>query len=308
MYYQFEVVTAANKDAFFKNLEQKFAWIKERGYTLHVSTELYNDRSTEKINITLQGESPNGVFRDEDIIYILKHQISEIIAEHIIFQWEDTIIWKEIFRKFRRASLQDKNAILDKAIAFLKKCNGNESLNMLMNFGRKNKIAHRVLEYIYDNDFLVVEGFINFCLPDYHKEIKFAIDLAYEELKNEKEYNEFIKLLRYFVDSQPAKTTEVNLLMEDNGFYLWDGKGIRIKEDFLSSYLDDILSDDISLDDILISILITIAPRRIIIHSNDQAADSSSVEMIKNVFKDRIQVCRGCERCLLHKSETCKPH
>jgi putative sporulation protein YtxC len=124
----------------------------------------------------------------------------------------------------------------------------------------------------------VVEGFINFCLPDYLKEIRFAIDLAYEELRNEKEYNEFIKLLRYFVDSQPAKTNEVNLLMENEGFCLWDGKGIKIEEDFLSSYLDDILLDDINLDDILISILITIAPRRIIIHDNNQLADSSPVD------------------------------
>ncbi|MEN6461269.1 MAG: putative sporulation protein YtxC [Syntrophomonas sp.] len=308
MYYQFVVSTAIKMDIFHENLEQRFAWIKERGYMLNIDSQVNNQCNIEEIYISLKGDNSNGIFRDEDVIYIFKHQISEILADHIICQWEETIIWKEIFRKFRRVSHQDKNYIFEKTIAFLKKCNSNESLNMLMNFGRKNKIAHRVLEYIYDNDLLVVEGFINFCLPDYLKEIRFAIDLAYEELRNEKEYNEFIKLLRYFVDSQPAKTNEVNLLMENEGFCLWDGKGSKIEEDFLSSYLDDILLDDINLDDILISILITIAPRRIIIHDNNQLADSSPVEMIKNVFKDRIQVCRGCERCLLHNRETCEPH
>jgi putative sporulation protein YtxC len=308
MYYQFVVSSAIKKDIFHENLEQRFVWIKERGYMLNVDSQVNNQCNIERIYISLQGDNSNGIFRDEDVIYIFKHQISEILADHIIYQWEETIIWKEIFRKFKQVSHPDKNYIFEKTIVFLKKCNSNESLNMLMNFGRKNKIAHRVLEFIYDNDLLVVEGFINFCLPDYLKEIRFAIDLAYEELRNEKEYNEFIKLLRYFVDSQPAKTNEVNLLMENEGFCLWDGKGIKIEEDFLSSYLDDILLDDINLDDILISILITIAPRRIIIHDNNQLADSSPVEMIKNVFKDRIQVCRGCERCLLNNRENCEPH
>ncbi|HEX3012691.1 MAG TPA: putative sporulation protein YtxC [Methanobacterium sp.] len=307
MYYQFVVSTAGN-DIFYENLEQRFAWIKERGYKLNIDSQVYEQCNIEKICISLQGDNSNGIFRDEDVIYIFKHQLSEILADHIILNWEETIIWKEISRKYRRVSVQDKNFIYKKAIAFLKKCNSNESLNMLMNFGRKNKIANRVLEYIYDNDLLVVEGFINFCLPDYLKEIRFAIDLAYEELRNEKEYNEFIKLLRYFVDSQPAKTNEVNLLMEDEGFCLWDGKGTKIEEDFMASYMEDILLNEISLDDILISILITISPRRIIIHNNNRSEDSSSVEMIKNVFKDRIHVCRGCERCLLHNRETCKPH
>jgi putative sporulation protein YtxC len=305
MYYQFMISTAVKSDIFYENLEQRFAWIKERGYILKIEVQVINQCNIEKIYISLQGDNTNGIFRDEDVIYIFKHQISEILADHIISHWEETILWKEVLRKYRRVSLQDKNYIFEKAMSFLKKCNSNESLNMLMNFGRKNKIAHRVLEYIYDNDLLVVEGFVNFCLPDYLKEIRFAIELAYEELRNEKEYNEFIKLLRYFVDSQPAKTNEVNLLMEDEGFCLWDGKGIKIEEDFMASYMDDILLEDISLDDILISILITIAPRRIIIHDNNQLADSSPVETIKNVFKDRIHVCRGCERCLL---QTCEPH
>lgn len=307
MYYQFVVSTAGN-DIFYENLEQRFAWIKERGYKLNIDSQVDEQCSAGKICISLQGDNANEIFRDEDVIYIFKHQLSEILADHIILNWEETIIWKEISRKYRRVPIQDKNYIFKKAIAFLKKCNSNESLNMLMNFGRKNKIANRVLEYIYDNDLLVVEGFINFCLPDYLKEIRFAIDLAYEELRNEKEYNEFIKLLRYFVDSQPAKTNEVNLLMEDEGFCLWDGKGTKIEEDFMASYMEDILLNEISLDDILISILITISPRRIIIHDNNRSDDSSSVEMIKNVFKDRIHVCRGCERCLLHSRETCKPH
>lgn len=308
MFYQFVFCTAIENNIFNETLEHRFAWLKEKGYSLIMDTRINDAYNLSKLSISLQGNKTDGVFREEDVIYIFKHQISEVLAEHIISNWEEKIIWKEITRKYHRISLDDRNIIFNKSVSFLNRCNNNESLNLLINYGRKNKIAHKILEYIHDNDLLVIEGFVNFCLPEYLKEIRFAVDLAYEELKNEKEYNEFIKLLRYFVDTQPSKTFEVNLLMEDNKFYLWDGNGVKIDESYMTSYLDDILSDDISLDDVLISILITIAPRRIVIHEASRIDNSSPVEMIKNVFKDRIKVCRGCERCYLHKMEDYKPH
>ena len=84
---------------------------------------------------------------------------------------------------------------------------------------------------IRDSPLIVVEGFINFCLQDYLTEIRFAVELAVEERKNEKEYNDFVTLLRYFVDTQVPKINEVNIMMDENGlFNMWDGSGIKIEE------------------------------------------------------------------------------
>lgn len=297
MIYELQIATAAEENLLLEEFSQRFYWLRERGYFLGVSRVANQQSNTLLVKLRLQGDNNDLFLKEDDIIYIFKHQISEFLAEHILRDWEEKILLKEINKKSRRISAEDQKIVLYKAIDFLRRCNSNESLNLLLNYGRKNKISHKILDYIYSNDSLVIEGLINFCMPDYLNELRFAVDLACEELNNEKEYNNFVKLLRYFVDTQPARMYEVNLMMDKDGlFYLWDGDGDNIQEKFTNYYCNDILINEISLDDMLVSILITISPRQIILH-NAGEQDSESVKMIREVFAERIRDCEGCERC-----------
>lgn len=298
MKYEFHIITANENFYFLKEFENRLRWIRQRGYSLYVETELYENQKILNCTLKIQGTNNDSIFRNEDIVYIFKHQMSEVLAEHIINDWESKLLWKEISRSCRAITLDDKQIIYNKSSDFLKKCHSNESLNLLMNFGRKNRIAHRLMEHINNHQRLMVEGFINFCLQDYLTEIRFAVEVAAEELKNEKEYTEFVNLLRYFVDTQAPKVYEVNLFMDKNSiFYLWDGDGVKIEENYMNYYLDDMMLEEINLDDVLISILITIAPRKIILHNTASLGRNESVEMIKKVFQEKIIECSGCERC-----------
>jgi len=298
MIYKLRITTAADYGFLLDEFNNKFSWLKQHGYFLSIQSQIIDRDPNIYFDLMLHGSTTAAHLKDEDIVYIFKHQISEFLAEHIVRDWEDRLAWKEVHKKGRHIPLGDQMPIYNKAIEFLKRCNSNESLNLLMNYGRKNKIAHKILDYIYNQDFLVMDGFINFCMKDYLIEIRFAVDLAYEELKNEKEYNEFVKLLRYFVDTQPPTIQEVNIMMDNHGrFSLWDGNGIRLEQNHVNYYLDDIARGEITLDDMLVSILITIAPRRIILHNTGQEPRSESVKMIKTVFEKRISECSGCEQC-----------
>lgn len=298
MIYNLQITTAAESNLLFSELKGKFSWLKQHGYLLSIKNQVIDQEHNMLIDMTLHGSTTAAHLKDEDIIYIFKHQISEFLAEHIIRDWEERLIRREVNKKRRLILPGDQVYVMEKAVNFLKRCNSNESLNLLMNYGRKNKIAHRIFDYIYNYDFLVLEGFVNFCMQDYLTEIKFAVDLAYEELKNEKEYNEFVKLLRYFVDNQPPTVLEVNIMTDGNGrFTLWDENGASLEENHINYYWDDLTRSEISLDDMLISILITISPRRIILHNTGQETGSPSLTMIKKVFEKRIKECRGCEHC-----------
>lgn len=308
MFYSLSIASAVDHKIFEEQFKDRFAWIKQRGYSLNITNTSQDKNNV--ICLCMEGDTPVGVFRDEDVIYIFKHQLSELLAEHILCHWEEKVVWKEIVRRYKRCNAKDRQVILKKTTELLKRCNSNESLNLLLNFGRKNKIAHRVLEFIDENNFVIVEGLIAFYLPDYLNEVRFAVEMAYEEMRNEKEYNEFVRLLRYFVDTQPPRSYEVNLMMDkENGFTLWDGSGTRIEDSYLNGFFDeDIMLEEVNLDDVLISILITIAPRWIIMHNTDDITDTESVLMIKEVFKDRFKVCRGCEHCCPQRKETdCEP-
>jgi len=302
MLYEFEIITAVDIDSFLGDYENRLRWIKQRGYEPSYSYENLGDNNR-IICLRLEGNHGDGVFRNEDIVYIFKHHIAEILAEHVVKDWESKLLWKEVLRTCRHLSVNERNNVFQRASGFLRQCHDNESLNLLMNYSRKNRITHRLFEYIDNNDKINIEGFINFCLQDYLTELKFAVELALEELRNQKEYNDFVNLLRYFVDTQAPKTYEVNLMMNPNGmFSLWDGQGMKIEDSYINYYLDEMLMDEISLDDVLISILITIAPRRIVLH-NVGKINSEPIEMIKSVFKEKISECKGCERCYHYKLE-----
>jgi len=302
MIYKLQITTAAASKTLINDLYQRFTWLEQHGYCL-VIDRLSDEKSHHlSIDLKLQGTSSDTHYRNEDMVFIFKHQVAEYLAEHIIEDWERELTWKETIKKDRHIIPSDQSSVCNKAMDFLQRCHSNESLNLLMNYGRKNKMAHKLFDYIYDHNILVIEGFVKFCMQDYLTEIKFAVDLACEELKNEKEYNEFVKLLRYFVDTQPPMVQEVNIMMDKQGHYtLWDGSGIRIEEKHIDYYLEDLPRGEINLDDILVSILITIAPRRIVLHNTGLEPGSEPVKMIKNVFAERISECKGCERCLTYK-------
>lgn len=303
MIYEWQITTAAESQFFLNELPRRFAWLKQRGCNLTIKPSNVTLNNSIVIDIWLEGPISSD-YQEKDIVYIFKHQLAEFLAEHIIQDWENRLIWKEVNKKGRHLLPGDNIIVRDKAENFLKHCNSNESLNLLMNYGRKIKISHKIFDYLYYHNNLVIEGFIKFCMQDYLTEIRFAVDLAHEELQTEREYNEFIKLLRYFVETQPPLLLEVNILVDESGsFVLWDGNGTCIEHTYINDYIEDIGRVEINLDDLLVSILITVAPRRVILHNIKPETGSESLQMIRKVFDKKITDCKGCERCLAYRGK-----
>lgn len=300
MFYQYEVATVLENGGWINEFDKRLCWIKQKGY--YVKIDIYKGKDYDFIYLKLQGKKRDEVFKEEDIVHIFQHQIAEILAEHIIKDWEEKLLWKKVLKLCRRYRPLEREAVFRKASHFLSHFNENESINMLINFNRKNRITGRVLEHIKQSERIIVDGFIHFCLPDYLQEISCAVEIALEEFKNEKEYNEFIRLLKYFVNSQVPKTYEVNIMLGENGsFYFWDKNGDAVEEKYID-YYRDLCADEISLDDMLISVLITIAPRRIVLHNVEKCRrNKEALDIIKKVFADRIHICPGCSSCLFRE-------
>ncbi|HPF20232.1 MAG TPA: putative sporulation protein YtxC [Syntrophomonas sp.] len=301
MIYKMQIATLAEENLLWDDFSHRFGWLRERGFVLQINREVCPNSNTLLLDLVIEGDNNDLFMKDEDIVYIFKHQISEFLAEHILHDWENKMVRREISKRTRHLNGEELKIVWHKAMDFLQRCNTNDSINLLFNYGRKNKISHKIMDHIYHYDKLVIEGLINFGMQDYWNELRFAVDLACEELNNEKEYNDFVRLLRYFVDTQTPRMPEVNLRMDQDGlFFLWDGNGADIDEKIINYYSNELLYNDISLDDILVSILITISPRRIILH-NSNSDNSEPVKVIRQVFGERIKDCGGCERCRQHQ-------
>lgn len=223
--------------------------------------------------------------------------ISRIVTEVIINNWEGQLIKKILKYNYFYLDEKEKDSIYRTVQRLLQ-----EDKGMLpggfYKITRKNKIMREILDYLAFNDAINIDGFVNFRLNNYIKELNETVERAIEIYIAEREYNEFIKLLKYFVEIQEPKIDIVHLMCTPDGKYLLlDGCKNKINGEFIEEIRADINEGDINYDDLLISTLITVSPRRIYMHNLSSFTNKELVKTITNVFSDRISICPGCEIC-----------
>ena len=214
--------------------------------------------------------------------------VSEIILEDLQSEMVEKIIRDEYFY-FEQ---EERNKILRDAMAIM--WGGNPTVRSEVIRSRwRSRVWKRIMEHLEDNDELVLEGFIRFRMKDFTCELEEAVDRAVDDLLIEKEYREFIKLLRYFVEIQEPKVDEVHVqLGEDKKYILLDSSLHVINNDMLEDLAKEISDKEISHDDLLISSLITIAPRKITIHQCDRIKNTELLNTISNVFCGKVTISK----------------
>lgn len=162
-----------------------------------------------------------------------------------------------------------------------------------------NDIIENIKSFILENDYINIEGFITFRMKALLKDIECIIDKVVEDYMIEKEYNEFIKLLKYFVDIQECKLDEVNIIVQRNNSYeVKDTMGVDIFKNFLSEIADMSEEGIINVEDVIISGLITNSPKKIKIYNEEQCLNKEFIQTIKSVFGERVETHRSYDDIL----------
>jgi putative sporulation protein YtxC len=170
--------------------------------------------------------------------------------------------------------------------------------NMVYFRNRKNNILQKIIECIQENKEINIKGFITFRMRELREDLEGIIDKVVESYMVEKEYNEFIKLLKYFVEIQESKIEKVNIIIGKDGTYLVkDNFGKNIMDDLFEELSDARFSGTVSNDDMLISGLITNSPSSIVIHGIENCINKELIDTIKNVFGERTSFCSNCDMC-----------
>ncbi|MCM0650616.1 putative sporulation protein YtxC [Clostridium swellfunianum] len=175
-----------------------------------------------------------------------------------------------------------------------------EILNEYMVYfrNRKNSMTQKIIECLEDNKEINIKGFITFRMKELKEDLESIIDKVVESYMVDKEYNEFIKLLKYFVEIQDSKIEKVNIIIKADGTYVvQDGTGKDIMEVLFSELSEAKYSGTVNMDDLLISGLITSAPSTLAIHGEENCINKEIIETIKKVFGDRVVFCRSCDMC-----------
>lgn len=223
---------------------------------------------------------------------ILHNYIADIISEVILEDLQSHMVEKIIQEEYFYFGREERNKILRDAMAIM--WDGNPTVRSEVIRSRwRSRVWKRIMEHLESSNELVLEGFIRFRMKDFQYELEEAVDRAVDDLLIEKEYSEFIKLLRYFVEIQEPKVEEVHVMMgEDEKYTLLDSSLRVINNDLLEDLAREITDKEISHDDLLISSLITIAPKKIIIHQYDRIRNKELLNTINNVFNGKVIMSR----------------
>ncbi|MBR5500575.1 MAG: hypothetical protein IKV74_03520 [Clostridia bacterium] len=190
--------------------------------------------------------------------------LSEVLCSFI----EETYLYKEAQKRFPRGNQRHFTE------AFRRAAKNN----------RKN-IAKILQAYLQDNKTLHVEGFLRFRLQEVLSELCYCIQLSLREIEQEEQYRDFLMLLQTYVkDSDPLVDT-VLLLADGMGqHHIFTETGIEITYDYAD--LEDVACLE-NEDDVILSSLLTIAPRTVYLYGHDHSANPCLVDTIRKIFSVR---------------------
>ena len=257
-----------------------------------------------KKNITIGlVESGEG---DSHLIKIMceKERYNEKV-KRMIYLYISNILYNIVIEKYRTYFFLKHDEIIEVEDMIMKVLRSEENLKdekMIYCISKINSIIEKIKTCLEENEEINIKGFITFRMKELREDIEDIVDKVVEEYMVEKEYKEFVKLLKYFVDIQESKIEKINIYIHEGGGYvLKDGYGNDIFGDFMKELAECRIDTEAEIEDIIISGLITNAPKQIIIHHKENCINTEFIETIVNVFGDRIFYCAGCASCIPSK-------
>ncbi|MDD4570548.1 MAG: putative sporulation protein YtxC [Tepidanaerobacteraceae bacterium] len=245
-----------------------------------------------------------GNFYDE-LRKVFFNCVANALSDIIVNYWEPRLIRRIIRENYFYFNKAEQNKIYDFAQEILNYNELSGKKDLSHQIRRKTFVLHKIQEYLFSSNTIILDGFVNFRLKKYLEQLEESVDKAIDEYLMDKEYREFIKLLRHFVDLQEPKRDLVNVVFHNTEIILMDENCKCIEKD---STLDLVAKEnpEVNMDDIIVSTLINIAPRRITIHGFSGKEKIEVVNALYNIFEGRINFCHHCDICLKSKPFTTK--
>lgn len=223
------------------------------------------------------------------------YNITEILSSLIFNFYEIDIAKRIISNDYFYFNIIEQNEIL---LKFQYLCNND--INTFSS--KKANLINSFYKILENTNKIYLKGIVTFRLSDYIKELQNQIDSAVSQYLIEKEYNEFVSLLKLYISTEPSQVNFVHLIYKNGSPILLDEnkKIIETDSNFLNAkYLSDIT---FSSSDIALNTLLNIIPKKIYIHLIDEKIDEF-ITTLELIFEHRIVMCTDCNICRIYKSQ-----
>ncbi|MEZ0536835.1 sporulation protein YtxC [Caldicellulosiruptoraceae bacterium PP1] len=222
----------------------------------------------------------------------IKYCIASAICSLIVDWTKERFIQKTIEENYYFLDDIEKQKIKELSISKFNQLIDNQSFSKI-----KYTIIKKILEFLDNNYQLNFEGFITFRLKEYTKEVINLIDYSANNYFLEREYYEFINLLKYFLNIQDSKEDLVHIVPLNNRYAILNQQYNEVQDE-VYNLLQKNFKLNLTTEDILISRIISISPKKVIFHSIDNNPKHTEIiNLVKLIFEERLSVCYGCEIC-----------
>lgn len=285
----FSVASARALDAIRHIIGREIKAWQGRGVNISVRESVTGDLLVFRCEIPRAFEPVSG-----EIMSGLKDAVASGLSHVIIDEYERVLVERLIEDNYGFLSERDREALRRKVIQRLSGREGH--LSSSKGFGEKNRRKSRVwarlAEYLEKEDEIVLEGFITFRLKDYLEELFDVVEETAQDYLTEREYREFLKLLRHFMERQNDSVCEINVVRAGEVYQILDQNMVPVEGEVGRFLKNPPRGMDLGIDDLVVSAVVTLAPSSVVWHGSTEG--SASFNLIKDLIEERLRVCPGC--------------
>ena len=242
------------------------------------------ERKTHIIKIICEENCYNEKIKD-----IINLYVSNILYRIVIDNYRKKEMLEFLTDNYFFLKQREILEVEDEIVKVLKYEETTKNEDSIYCLNRINSMVEKIRDCISEKQEINIDGFITFRMKKLRGDIESIIDKVIERYMVEKEYKEFVKLLKYFVDIQECKIEEINIIIEENNNYIIkNGEGKDLYYDFLKEITAEQGRLELNMEDVLISGLITSAPKNIIIYGKENCTNKEFLDTIQNVFGDKV--------------------
>ena len=234
-------------------------------------------------------------YKDDNALLFV-NILANILTKCIIQFYEKNLINNFINLNYFYFSKLEKDKISSNTLELI---NNSEDSNT-----KYDLINNTLFKYINEHHSLYLNGFINFRLQDYLEFLNTKIDFAVNKFLIDKEYLEFINILKLYINSESihSKTNHLHLIYKDkDSIIINDNKEIISCNENITKakYISDI---SFSSNDLALNTLLNLLPKKITIHLTDGYVDEF-INTLKLIFQERVIICEDCDICNMYRSK-----
>ena len=162
-------------------------------------------------------------------------------------------------------------------------------------------IKNKFKEVLERSSTINLNGFINFRLKFIKLYAVQVVERCIDSYLMKKEYLDFISIIKLISDKDEKENELVNIMYNNNKLQVYDKNMQKLTFITNAEFSTELTEKTVLYDEIIINILLSISPKKIIIHEakidkkNKEA--TNTIDVIKKIFENKVEICKGCKYC-----------